>query len=94
MKSFEVKETLYVDENTGDIISWVVKDTRSDKIVFLVENNMVLIADEDYMEILIKMLKNPFMEKEDDDYDDDYDDDPYENCHNNCKKMCCNCRII
>ena len=56
MKVFEVNETLVIDEKTKNISCWVVKDIHSGKVVFFVKDNEVLIADENYMKILMEMM--------------------------------------
>lgn len=67
MKTFEVEETLVLDEKTGNVSVWVVKDIHSGKTVFFVKDNEVLIADEDYMKTLMGLMKVPLITENDDD---------------------------
>lgn len=64
MKVFEVNETLVIDEKNKNISCWVVKDIHSGKVVFFVKDNEVLIADEDYMKILMEIMKVPLINEE------------------------------
>ena len=73
MKVFEVNETLVIDEKTKNISCWVVKDIHSGKVVFFVKDNEVLIADENYMKILMEIMEVPLINKEE-------NDDPCEDC--------------
>ena len=63
MKVFEVNETLVIDEKNKNISCWVIKDTHNKKVIFLVKDNEILIADENYMKTLMKIMKTPFIEE-------------------------------
>ena len=73
MKVFEVNETLVIDEKNKNISCWVVKDIHSGEVVFFVKDNEVLIADENYMKILMEIMKVPLINEEE-------NDDPCEDC--------------
>lgn len=62
MKTFEVKETLIIDEDTNEISVWIVKDVHSGKTVFFVKDNEVIIADEDYIKTLTGIMKMPLID--------------------------------
>ena len=84
MKVFEVNETLVIDEKTKNISCWIVKDIHSGKVVFYVKDNEVLIADENYMENLMKTMEMPLINEEE-------NDDPCEECYSNGGRGCDDC---
>ena len=84
MKVFEVNETLVIDEKTKNISCWVVKDIHSGKVVFFVKDNKVLIADEDYMETLMEIMKVSLINEEE-------NDDPCKECYSNGGRGCDDC---
>lgn len=86
MKTFEVEETLVLDEKTGNVSVWVVKDIHSSKTVFFVKDNEVLIADEDYMKILMGLMKVPLIME-----DKDNDENVCKGCYNDGDCRCDGC---
>lgn len=84
MKTFEVKETLVIDEDTSEISVWTVKDVYSGKTVFFVKDNEVIIADEDYIKTLTEIMKMPLIDEKE-------VDDPCMECNNNGGKRCEDC---
>lgn len=62
MKTFEVKETLIIGEDTNEVSVWIVKDVHNGKTVFFVKDDEVIIADEDYIKTLMGIMKMPFVD--------------------------------